>query len=126
MFGWLYFETVPGDFTRYRVFVFGHPTFSFAHEGFVGHPSDRANAIRYGLAGLKSEAAGLTDLDDPNFEAIGSGPPLVRVGTNDNGMRPGRKHFLERLDVLRFHRRVQPQQKRAQFFARDNLGHRAS
>ncbi len=34
--GWIYFETVPGDFTHYRVFVFGAPSGSFAHDSVVG------------------------------------------------------------------------------------------
>jgi hypothetical protein len=37
VFGWIYFETVPGDLTSYRVFVFGFATVSFAHESIVGH-----------------------------------------------------------------------------------------
>jgi hypothetical protein len=37
VFGWVYFRTVPGDLTRYRVFVFGLPTFSFGHASLVGH-----------------------------------------------------------------------------------------
>jgi hypothetical protein len=37
VFGWVYFETVPGNWTRYRVFVFGFPTVAFAHESVVGH-----------------------------------------------------------------------------------------
>jgi hypothetical protein len=37
VFGWVHFETVPGDLTRYRVFVFGLPTFSFGHATLVGH-----------------------------------------------------------------------------------------
>jgi hypothetical protein len=37
VFGWIYFETVPGDLTRYRVFIFGFPTFAFPHESLVGH-----------------------------------------------------------------------------------------
>ena len=37
VFGWIYFETVPGDLTRYRVFVFGLPTIAFVHESFIGH-----------------------------------------------------------------------------------------
>jgi hypothetical protein len=37
VFGWIYFETVPGDLTRYKVFVFGFPTVAFAHESLVGH-----------------------------------------------------------------------------------------
>jgi hypothetical protein len=36
VFGWVYFETVPGDLTRYRVFVFGWPTLAFAHESLIG------------------------------------------------------------------------------------------
>lgn len=37
VFGWVYFETVPGDLTSYRVFVFGFPTFAFHHESLIGH-----------------------------------------------------------------------------------------
>src|SRR5262245_55988187 len=37
VFGWVYFETVPGDLTRYQVFAFGFPTFAFPHESLVGH-----------------------------------------------------------------------------------------
>jgi hypothetical protein len=37
VFGWVYFETTPGDFSRYRVFVFGYPTFAFFHESLLGH-----------------------------------------------------------------------------------------
>jgi hypothetical protein len=37
VFGWLYFRTVPGDFTRYQVFVFGFPTATFLHESLIGH-----------------------------------------------------------------------------------------
>src|SRR5215468_7321203 len=36
VFGWLYFRTVPGDLTSYRVFVFGLPAFTFGHESLVG------------------------------------------------------------------------------------------
>jgi len=37
VFGWVYFETVPGDITSYRVFVFGSPTLAFPHESVIGH-----------------------------------------------------------------------------------------
>lgn len=37
VFGWVYFETVPGDFSRYRTFVFGFPVFDFRHESLIGH-----------------------------------------------------------------------------------------
>lgn len=37
VFGWIYFETVPGDLTSYRVFVFGFPTVAFAHASLVGY-----------------------------------------------------------------------------------------
>jgi len=43
VFGWVYFETVPGDLTRYRTFVFGFPLFDFAHDSLVG------NLIFHGL-----------------------------------------------------------------------------
>jgi hypothetical protein len=36
VFGWVYFRTVPGDLTRYQVFVFGLPTFTFAHARVIG------------------------------------------------------------------------------------------
>jgi hypothetical protein len=37
VFGWVYFETVLGDLDRYRIFVFGFPTLTFAHASLVGH-----------------------------------------------------------------------------------------
>jgi hypothetical protein len=37
VFGWVHFQTMPGDLMRYRVFVFGLPTFSFGHASLVGH-----------------------------------------------------------------------------------------
>ena len=37
VFGWVHFRTVPGDLTRYRVFVFGLPTFSFGHASLIGY-----------------------------------------------------------------------------------------
>jgi hypothetical protein len=37
VFGWIYFETTPGDLTQYRVFVFGFPTLAFAHASVTGH-----------------------------------------------------------------------------------------
>jgi len=36
VFGWLHFETVPGDLERYRAFVFGFPTFSFGVHSWLG------------------------------------------------------------------------------------------
>jgi hypothetical protein len=36
VFGWIYFETVPGDLHSYRVVVFGFPTFAFVQESVVG------------------------------------------------------------------------------------------
>ena len=36
VFGWLHFETVPGDLERYRAFVFGFPTFAFAVHSWLG------------------------------------------------------------------------------------------
>ena len=36
VFGWVFFETVLGDLTRYRAFVFGVPLFDFAHDSLVG------------------------------------------------------------------------------------------
>jgi hypothetical protein len=37
VFGWIYFETVPGDFTRYRTFIFGFPAFTFEIHSLFGH-----------------------------------------------------------------------------------------
>jgi hypothetical protein len=37
VFGWVHFESVPGDLTRYRTFVFGFPAFDFVHESLIGH-----------------------------------------------------------------------------------------
>src|SRR5436305_1608772 len=37
VFGWVYFETLPGDLTSYRIFVFGIPTIAFPHESLIGH-----------------------------------------------------------------------------------------
>jgi len=37
VFGWIYFQTVPGDLSRYRTFVFGYPIFDFPHESLIGH-----------------------------------------------------------------------------------------
>jgi hypothetical protein len=37
VFGWVHFQTVPGDLSRYRVFVFGFPTFSFGHASAIGY-----------------------------------------------------------------------------------------
>jgi len=37
VFGWVYFETVPGDLTTYRVFLFGIPTIAFPHASLIGH-----------------------------------------------------------------------------------------
>jgi hypothetical protein len=37
VFGWVHFETVPGDLSHYRTFVFGFPLFEFAHDSVVGH-----------------------------------------------------------------------------------------
>jgi hypothetical protein len=36
VFGRVHFRTVPGDLTRYTVFVFGFPTFSFPHASLIG------------------------------------------------------------------------------------------
>jgi hypothetical protein len=36
VFGWIHFETPPGDFDRYTVFVFGFPTFGFRIGGLLG------------------------------------------------------------------------------------------
>src|SRR5262245_12841588 len=37
VFGWVHFETLPNDLTRYRVFVFGFPTIAFRIDSIVGH-----------------------------------------------------------------------------------------
>lgn len=37
VFGWVFFETVPGDLSRYRVYVFGFPTIAFPHASLIGH-----------------------------------------------------------------------------------------
>lgn len=37
VFGWLHFETPPGDLTRYRIFAFGLPLFDFKHDSLFGH-----------------------------------------------------------------------------------------
>lgn len=36
VFGWVFFETVPGQMTHYRTFAFGFPLFDFAHESLIG------------------------------------------------------------------------------------------
>src|SRR5262247_1423015 len=36
VWGWIHFETVPGDFDRYRVYVFGFPTVTFPIESVFG------------------------------------------------------------------------------------------
>ncbi len=36
VFGWIHFETVPGDFESYRTFVFGFPTTSFEIHSLLG------------------------------------------------------------------------------------------
>jgi hypothetical protein len=37
VYGWVFFETVPGDLTRYRTFAFGVRVFDFDHDSLVGH-----------------------------------------------------------------------------------------
>lgn len=37
VFGWVHFETVPGDLTRYRTYSFGLGLFDFPHESLFGH-----------------------------------------------------------------------------------------
>ncbi|SIN82736.1 hypothetical protein SAMN05444166_1138 [Singulisphaera sp. GP187] len=37
VFGWVHFETVPGDLSRYRTHVFGFGLFDFPHESLFGH-----------------------------------------------------------------------------------------
>lgn len=36
VFGWIHFESISGNFDRYRVFLFGFPTFAFPVESWVG------------------------------------------------------------------------------------------
>ena len=36
VFGWIHFETVPGDLSQYEVFVFGFPAGAFRHESLLG------------------------------------------------------------------------------------------
>lgn len=36
VFGWVHFETVPGDLSRYRTFVFGFPVSEFRHDSIFG------------------------------------------------------------------------------------------
>ena len=36
VFGWIHFDTLPDDLTRYRVFLFGFPTLSFAVDSLTG------------------------------------------------------------------------------------------
>lgn len=36
VFGWLHFETVPGDLARYRTFAFGFAVFNFHYESLIG------------------------------------------------------------------------------------------
>jgi nitrate reductase gamma subunit len=36
VFGWLHFESIPEELERYRTFVFGFPTFTFATESIMG------------------------------------------------------------------------------------------
>jgi hypothetical protein len=35
-FGWLHFQTVPGDVGWYRIYFYGFPTIAFPHQGFLG------------------------------------------------------------------------------------------
>ena len=37
VFGWVHFETVPGDMTRYRTHAFGFGLFDFRHDSVFGH-----------------------------------------------------------------------------------------
>jgi hypothetical protein len=37
VYGWVFFETVPGDLSKYRAFVFGIPLFDFTHDSLIGH-----------------------------------------------------------------------------------------
>jgi hypothetical protein len=36
VFGWIHFQTLPGDFSVYRVYIFGFPTFTFPIESLMG------------------------------------------------------------------------------------------
>jgi hypothetical protein len=36
VFGWIHFETVPGDLSQYQVFVFGLPAGTFRHQSLLG------------------------------------------------------------------------------------------
>src|SRR5262252_960374 len=36
VWGWVFFETVPGDLSAYRAYVFGMPLFDFGHDSVVG------------------------------------------------------------------------------------------
>jgi hypothetical protein len=36
VFGWIHFETLPGDMSQYQVFVFGLPAGTFRHESLLG------------------------------------------------------------------------------------------
>ncbi len=36
VYGWVYFETVPGDFSQYRTFAFGFALFDFQHDSIIG------------------------------------------------------------------------------------------
>ncbi len=37
VYGWVYFETVPGDMTKYRAYAFEIGLFDFTHDSVVGH-----------------------------------------------------------------------------------------
>jgi hypothetical protein len=36
VFGWIHFETLPGNLTSYRAYIFGFPTFSFSIHSLIG------------------------------------------------------------------------------------------
>ena len=36
VFGWIHFETVPGDMSLYQVYIFGFPAGAFRHNRFSG------------------------------------------------------------------------------------------
>jgi len=37
VFGWIHFETVPGQLTRYQTYMFGRPVFAFEYASAIGH-----------------------------------------------------------------------------------------
>lgn len=57
VFGWVSFQTLPGDFESYRVFVFGFPTLAFRVQSITGLLAFHALAIASGLVILGTGAA---------------------------------------------------------------------